>query len=71
MPTLVIGSSDDRLAPISQSRKIAVPLPTSVGFVELSGGHCSILEQPDEVNHHLRPLVESVAHPAGMRRISS
>jgi hypothetical protein len=30
-----------------------------------------MLEQPHEVNRHLRALAESVARPAGMRRISS
>jgi pimeloyl-ACP methyl ester carboxylesterase len=29
-------------------------------FVELPGGHCTILERPDEVNAHLRRLVDSV-----------
>jgi hypothetical protein len=28
--------------------------------VELPGGHCAILEHPDEVNKHLRMLIESV-----------
>jgi hypothetical protein len=40
-----------------------------VGLVELPGGHCAMLEQPHEVNRHLRSLAESVT--AGMRRISS
>ena len=71
VPTLVIGSERDRLTPISQSRKIARTAPNVVGLVELPGGHCSMLEQPHEVNRHLRALAESVAHPAGMRRISS
>jgi pimeloyl-ACP methyl ester carboxylesterase len=71
VPTLVIGSERDRLTPISQARKIARTAPNVVGLVELPGGHCSMLEQPDEVNRHLRALAESVAHSAGMRRISS
>ena len=69
VPTLVIGSERDRLTPISQSRKIAHSAPNVVGLVELPGGHCSMLEQPHEVNRQLRALAESVT--AGMRRISS
>ncbi|WP_319448632.1 MULTISPECIES: alpha/beta hydrolase [unclassified Mycobacterium] len=61
VPTLVIGSSKDRLLPIVASRRIAADAPNLVSFVELSGGHCSNLERPDEVNGHLRSLVESVA----------
>ncbi len=69
VPTLVIGSERDRLTPISQARKIAHSAPNVVGLVELPGGHCSMLEQPHEVNRQLRALAESVT--AGMRRISS
>ena len=71
VPTLVIGSERDRLTPISQARKIARTAPNVVGLVELPGGHCSMLEQPHEVNHHLRALAASVTQSAGMRRISS
>jgi pimeloyl-ACP methyl ester carboxylesterase len=60
VPALVIGSTKDRLLPIGQSRKIADAVPLLAGFVELSGGHCAILERPDEVNYHLRELVASV-----------
>ena len=71
VPTLVIGSERDRLAPISQSRKIARTAPNVVDLVELPGGHCSILEQHQEVNRQLRGLAESVTRHAGIRRISS
>jgi pimeloyl-ACP methyl ester carboxylesterase len=71
VPTLVIGSERDRLTPISQSRKIARTAPNVVGLVELPGGHCSMLEQHREVNHHLRALAESVTQHAATRRISS
>jgi pimeloyl-ACP methyl ester carboxylesterase len=71
VPTLVIGSERDRLTPISQSRRIARTAPNVVGLVELPGGHCSMLEQPREVNRHLRALVESVTHDVRVRRISS
>jgi pimeloyl-ACP methyl ester carboxylesterase len=69
VPTLVIGSERDRLTPISQSRRIARTAPHVVGLVELPGGHCSMLEQPHEVNRQLRALAESVT--PGMGRISS
>ena len=71
VPTLVIGSERDRLTPLSQSRRIARTAPNVVGLVELPGGHCSMLEQPREVNRHLRALVESVTHDVRVRRISS
>jgi hypothetical protein len=34
--------------------------PNLAQFVELPGGHCAILERPDDVNAHLRWLAESV-----------
>ena len=69
VPTLVIGSQHDRLTPISQARRIAQTAPNVVDLIELPGGHCSMLEQPDAVNRHLRALAESVN--ARIRRISS
>ncbi len=71
VPTLVIGSERDRLTPISQSRRIAKTAPNVVDLVELPGGHCSMLEQHQEVNRHLRALAESVTRHARVRRISS
>jgi pimeloyl-ACP methyl ester carboxylesterase len=60
VPTLVIGSEKDRLLPMVSSRRIASTVPNLASFVELSGGHCAIVERPDEVNKHLRMLIESV-----------
>jgi pimeloyl-ACP methyl ester carboxylesterase len=71
VPTLVIGSERDRLTPISQSRKIADTAPNVVGLVELPGGHCSMLEQHQQVNRQLRALAESVTQHTRIRRISS
>jgi pimeloyl-ACP methyl ester carboxylesterase len=68
VPTLVIGSRKDRLLPIGASRRIAADAPNLASFVELTGGHCAILERPDEVNQLLRGLVESVRQEG---RISS
>ena len=61
VPTLVIGSEKDRLLPMVSSRHIARMAPKLASFVELSGGHCAIVERPDEVNMHLRMLIESVS----------
>ncbi|HTM84589.1 MAG TPA: alpha/beta hydrolase [Mycobacterium sp.] len=61
VPTLVIGSEKDRLLPINASRRIAADAPNLAGLVELSGGHCAILECPAEVNAQLRALAESAA----------
>lgn len=58
VPTLVIGSTRDRLLPIAASRRIASAAPNLTKFVEMSGGHCSILEHPGAVNKELRGLVE-------------
>jgi len=71
VPTLVIGSHEDRLTPISQSRRIAGTAPNVVGLVELPGGHCSMLEQPGEVNRHLRALAESVSHDLRVSQVGS
>jgi pimeloyl-ACP methyl ester carboxylesterase len=60
VPTLVIGSAKDRLLPMVSSRRIARMAPNLALFVELSCGHCAIVERPDEVNKHLRMLIESV-----------
>ncbi|KUI21659.1 haloperoxidase [Mycobacterium sp. GA-1285] len=68
VPTLVIGSAKDRLLPVTSSRRIADEVPNLTEFVELAGGHCAILERPDEVNKHLRGLIDSVT---AERRISS
>lgn len=63
VPTLVIGSDKDRLLPITSSRRIAETVPNLSAFLELSGGHCAILERPDEVNGALRNLVGAVGAP--------
>ncbi|MGE2834758.1 alpha/beta fold hydrolase [Mycobacterium sp. SMC-4] len=68
VPTLVIGSRGDRIAPMVSARRIARSAPNLTRFVELPGGHCAILERPTEVNTELRWLLESVAQP---RRVSS
>ncbi|MGE2721002.1 alpha/beta fold hydrolase [Mycolicibacterium celeriflavum] len=68
VPTLVIGSEKDRLLPVTSSRRIAQEVPNLTEFVELAGGHCAILERPDEVNKHLRGLIDSVLAD---RRVSS
>ncbi len=72
VPTLVIGSQKDRLLPMVSSRHIARMAPNLAQFVELPGGHCAILEHPDEVNAHLRRLAESVSQPlAGVEELES
>ncbi len=75
VPTLVIGSTRDRLLPIVASQRIASVAPNLVRFVEMGGGHCSILEHPAAVNRELRDLVELVTGStdgvAAEREISS
>lgn len=60
VPTLVIGSAQDRLLPMVSSRRIAATAPNLARFVELDGGHCAILERPGDVNDQLRWLIDSV-----------
>jgi pimeloyl-ACP methyl ester carboxylesterase len=59
VPTVVIGSSHDRLLPIAASRRIAAMVPNLLDLVELPGGHCAILERPAEVNAQLRRLAQA------------
>jgi len=68
VPTLVIGSTKDRLLPICRARKIAEDAPNLYELVEMPGGHCAILEHPAEVNGYLRELATSVL---SAQRISS
>lgn len=68
VPTLVIGSTKDRLLPICRARKIAQAAPNLVELVEMPGGHCAILEHPTEVNARLRELAAGVL---SAQRISS
>jgi pimeloyl-ACP methyl ester carboxylesterase len=68
VPTLVIGSEKDRLLPMVSARRIAKEVPNLAQFVELSGGHCAILERPEAVNKHLRWLIDSATEE---RRVSS
>lgn len=68
VPALVIGSTKDRLLPMSQARKIADAVPHLVDLIEMPGGHCAPLEHPAEVNWCLRDLAVA-ALPA--QRISS
>ncbi|MGI9163493.1 MAG: alpha/beta hydrolase, partial [Mycobacterium sp.] len=68
VPTLVIGSTKDRLLPMSQARRIAQDAPNLAELVEMPGGHCAILEHPGDVNAHLRDLAMS---SVSAQRISS
>ncbi|MBU3707353.1 MAG: alpha/beta hydrolase [Mycobacterium sp.] len=68
VPTLVIGSTKDRLLPMCQARKIADAAPNLVELVEMPGGHCAPLEHPAEVNLYLRELAGATT---AARRISS
>jgi pimeloyl-ACP methyl ester carboxylesterase len=73
VPTLVIGSTKDRLLPMSQARKIAAAAPNLTELVEIPGGHCAILEHPAEVNLQLRDLIATATATSARRtrRVSS
>ena len=68
VPALVIGSTKDRLLPMSRARKIAEDAPNLIELVEMPGGHCAPLEHPAMVNQYLRGLAAEVA---SAQRISS
>jgi hypothetical protein len=68
VPTLVIGSTDDRLLPMCQARKIADAAPNLAGLIEMPGGPCAMLEHPGVVNAYLRNLVNA---GVSAQRISS
>ena len=71
VPALVIGSTHDRLLPMTSARRIASTAPNLARFVELAGGHCAILERPDEVNQQLRWLIETSRSTGGYARRES
>lgn len=52
-PSLIIGFSDDQLAPPPYCREVAAAIP-GARYVEIEGcGHLGYLERPDEVNRVL------------------
>jgi pimeloyl-ACP methyl ester carboxylesterase len=62
VPTVVIGSEQDRLTPPSHARKIADMLPNLDGLIVLpETGHMAPLERPAEVS---RAIAKLVARPA-------
>ncbi|MEV6071383.1 alpha/beta hydrolase [Nocardia sp. NPDC052001] len=58
-PTLVIGSTDDRLLPMSHSIRLESLLPNPMGLLELPGGHCGPVEQPTVVTAALHRLAQN------------
>ncbi|ORA97780.1 alpha/beta hydrolase [Mycolicibacter minnesotensis] len=71
VPTLVIGSRRDRLLPLLASQRIADTAPNLTRFIEVSGGHCSILEHPAVVNRELRDLVDLATGSTGGMAVGS
>lgn len=63
VPTMVIGSTDDRVTPIAHSHRMAEALPDLIELVEVPGGHCSPLEFPAEVTARIRTLAEEPSNP--------
>jgi len=62
VPTLVIGSENDRLTPPSHARKIAEMLPDLDRLIILpETGHMSPLERPAEVSRAIAKLVAGSA----------
>ena len=65
VPTLVIGSENDRLTPPSHARKIAGMLPNLDGLIVLPDtGHMAPLERPAEVSRAIAKLVARSADAA-------
>ena len=60
VPTLLIGSVDDRVTPIAAMRAMSTKVSGAV-MVELAGGHLSNLEQPDAFNKAIREFLDTAA----------
>ncbi|WP_084460648.1 alpha/beta fold hydrolase [Nocardia kruczakiae] len=58
VPTLVIGSTDDRLLGFAASERLVRRFPNSAGLVQVPGGHCAPLEYPEIVTAELRKLID-------------
>lgn len=58
-PTLIIGSTDDRLLGFEPSRRLARSLPNTIDLLEVPGGHCAPVEQAETVTAELRALANS------------
>ncbi|MEU6561651.1 alpha/beta fold hydrolase [Nocardia nova] len=55
-PTLVIGSTEDRLLGYPAAVRLTRRFPNSAGLVTIPGGHCGPLEHPGIVTDELRKL---------------
>jgi pimeloyl-ACP methyl ester carboxylesterase len=58
IPTLILVGDRDVLTPPEHSEAIAQALPKAEHVVVPGTGHMVILERPDEVNQHLRELIQ-------------
>lgn len=68
IPTMVIGGTHDRIAPIVESRRLAAEIPHLHQLVELDGvGHVALLEAPDTITEHLRDLARLCEEANGSR----
>lgn len=59
VPTLLIGSTDDRVTPIKDIRDMAALIPKA-RLVEMPGGHLSNLENPDKFNSAIIDFLATV-----------
>jgi pimeloyl-ACP methyl ester carboxylesterase len=65
VPTLVVGGELDKLAAPAEVAAFAERLPSLAAIVELpETGHMGPLEQPEQINLHLRELAAGVTHDA-------
>lgn len=60
VPTVVVGSRADRIAPLARSHRLAAELPHVLDLIEIPGGHCGPLEYPDAVDDVLDHLCRHV-----------
>ena len=65
-PTVVIGSSHDRLLPIAASRRIAAMVPNLLDLVEVPGGALRHPGTLAEVNAQLRRLAQAAVDRASL-----
>ena len=65
IPTLLIGSTDDRVTPIKDIRDMATLIPKA-RLVEMPGGHLSNLENPDKFSSAIIDFLATIPQGRGI-----
>jgi len=62
-PTLVVGSTTDRMMPLTRSEALAAAIPGAQLAVIEDGGHFMMTERTNEVNAALLPFLRGIEKP--------